>query len=52
MTFLIAWVVLLMLFLTVAVYRGYKNKVRIKNISRRMKSVETKINDIWQRPTK
>lgn len=49
MTFLIAWIVLLLLFLTVAVYRGYKNKARIRKISARMKSMEIKVNDIWQR---
>lgn len=49
MMFLLAWAVLLMLFLTVAVYRGYKNKVRIRKLNHRMKSIETKVNDIWQK---
>lgn len=52
MTFLIAWVVLLMLFLTVAVYRGYGNRVRVRRLGKRMKSIETKVNEIWQRTTK
>jgi hypothetical protein len=41
-----------MLFLTVAVYRGYKNKARVKRLNHRIKSVENKVNDIWQRTTK
>lgn len=49
MTFLLAWAILLMLFLTVAVWRGYKNKLRIKNLNHRIKSVETKVNEIWQK---
>lgn len=49
MMFLLAWAVLLMLFLTVAVYRGYKNKARMKNLSNRIKSLESKVNDIWQK---
>lgn len=49
MMFLLAWAVLLMLFLTVAVYRGYKNKLRIKRLNQRIKSVETKVNEIWQK---
>lgn len=38
-----------MLFLTVAVYRGYKNRTRMKNLNHRIKSVETKVNEIWQK---
>jgi len=49
MSFLLAWAVLLMMFLTLAVYRGYKNKIRLKRINNRLKSVENKVNNIWQR---
>lgn len=49
MTFLIVWAVLLMLFLTVAVYRGMQNKRRVKRIGNRLKSLESKVNDIWQK---
>lgn len=49
MTFLLAWAVLLMLFLTVAVYRGYKNRLRMRSLSKKMKSVIIKVNELWQR---
>lgn len=47
--FLLAWAVLLMLFLTVSVYRGYKNKWRIRKLNSRLKSLESKVNEIWQK---
>lgn len=42
MMFLLVWAVLLVLFLTVAVYKGHKNKKRVKKL-------EIKVNRIWEK---
>lgn len=49
MVFLITWAVLLVLFLTVAVYRGKKNSDRVKRVNNKVKSLEIKVNDLWEK---
>lgn len=49
MTFLIIWAVMLVIFLTVASYRGYKNRLRVKNVSKKVNSLQVKVNQLWEK---
>lgn len=49
MTFFIVWAILLVMFLMAAVRRGYQNRDRVKRVNNRIKSLEIKVNQLWEK---